>query len=449
MSLDIEAMKALVGEASISPESARAILEDSGATVADITDPELKPLWSVLEARVRERQPIDVFGVRQSLKSQPRAAQAATDVILECVLGRTKERLDLLRDSGVRVRLIEGMRRVAAESNSGKSLNELANMIRALPEILRGGGTRVRNCKGDALKHMDRLDRIWSGKGVPRIQMGLGAIDEALGGLINNLIVLGARPGVGKSALVAGLVRNWLKAGVRVGVLCYEDDALDLQARLIACEGGTALKVSRGDMPPNKLEQGLVSDGLEWFAGVEHLLEVDDDRPSGTAADVVATIRSMVDRGARVILLDNMTCVRLDKTENRPDLVVEAALREIRDCAQSLQVPIIVAGHIKRGSDGTDESFKPPRLSDFSNAMAWENYSRVALGMWRGEGGVLLKVMKQTNGPAGDVFDVEFRRESAVVTNTTKHEQRDDGPPVSSPPKRFSAFAAKANNEKE
>lgn len=423
-------MKALVGESQVSPESARTLLEESGA-VADDVAAELRPLWAVIESRIRARQPIDPVGVRHSLASaSPAVISAAMTVCLEPSMGVTHARLALLRDTGIRRRLIEALREVAAATKAGKPVMELDAMLRVVPGLLTGVGSRVRNCSGDALAHLDHLERVWSGSGVAQVQMGMGDLDAILGGLINNLYVIGARTGVGKSALVAGLVRNWLREGVKVGVLCYEDDARDMQARLIACEGGVALKHARGDLLPNQYQRQMVADGLEWFSKREKLLEVDDARPSGSAADVVASMRVMASRGCRVILLDNMTCVRLDQaSDRRHDLLVEAALRDIRDEAQSLKVPVIVVGHLKRGQSEADESRRPPKLSDFSSAAAWENYARVALGMWREGEGVCLRVLKQTNGAADDDFDVEFRREAAVVIGTRQRVRSPDEKP--------------------
>lgn len=422
MSLDLEAMRALVGESQVSAENARLLLEESGVCAEDVERPELRPLWAIIEARVRARQPLDLVGIRHSLAgAHATLIPTAVEVVLSPALGMTHGRLTVMRETGVRRRLVEALREVAVASKAGAPLSELDAMLRTVPGLLRGVGSRVRNCKGDALAHLDHLERAWSGQGVPQLQMGLGDLDGVLGGLINNLIVIGARTGVGKSALVAGLVRNWLNAGVKVGVLAYEDDARDMQARLIACEGCVSVKHARGDLLGNTDTRKMVADGLEWLSKREHLLEVDDARPSGSASDVVASMRVMAQRGCRVVLLDNMTCVRLDQdNDRRHDLLVEAALRDIRDEAQSLEIPAVVVGHLKRGQSEADESRKAPKLSDFSNAAAWENYARVALGMWRDGDDVALRVLKQTNGAAEDDFTVEFRREAAVVVGATQ-----------------------------
>lgn len=444
MSLDVAAMRALVGEANLSLESARLILDETGARAEDIEAVELRPLWAVLEARVRNRQPIDAVGVREALRSNgsPRLQESLMTVLLEPELGVTRERLGLLRDAGVRRRLVDALREVAQATQRGRPLAEVDSLLRAAPALLHGAGSRVRNARGDALAMLDHLEAAWTGKAVPHLRTGLGELDDVLGGLINNLIVIGARTGVGKSALVAGLVRNWVRAGVKVGVLAYEDDARDMEARIIACEAGVSVKHARGDLLPNEHQRTAIATAIEWWSKREHLLEVDDARPSGSAADVVASMRTMVARGCRVALLDNMTCVRLDQVnDKRHDLIVEAALRDIRDEAQGLHFPAIVVGHLKRGQTESDESQRPPKLSDFSNATAWENYARVALGMWHTPEGVGLRVLKQTNGPAGADFDIDFEHAAAVVTGA-RHRVASPRPPSERGPQRYTRTRA-------
>ena len=430
MSLDLAALKALVGAASVSLEDARVILDETRACAEDVESAELRPVWAVIEARIRNRQPIDPIGVRHALRDEPEhVREVALSVVLEAELGMGRERLALLRDAAVRRRLVESLRSIAVAAKSGKSLAELDAMLREAPGLLAGAGSRVRNCSGDAVALLDQLEVAWAGKSPPRLMMGMGDLDEVLGGLINNLVVVGARPGVGKSALVAGLVKRWTDAGVKVGVLSYEDDTRDMACRIVASVAGVSVKHARGDVYCNEFQRQAIADGLEWWSKREHLVETDDARPSGTARDVLASMRTMVDRGCRVVLLDNMTCVRLDAGDRRHDLVLEEALRDIRSEAQHLRIPAIVVGHLKRGDSERDEAQKPVKLSDFSNSTAWENYARIALGMWRGDDGVKLRVLKQTNGPAGQDFDVELEQAAALVKSATL--RRDSAPPPS------------------
>jgi hypothetical protein len=148
----------------------------------------------------------------------------------------------------------------------------------------------------------------------------------------------------------------------------------------------------------------------------EPLLVVDDDKPSGTVADALISMRRMHAMGCRVVLLDNMSCVRLDNDDARHE-ELERALLAFREVALELRLPVIVIGHLKRGMSDGDEITRRPKLTDFAGAAAWERVSRSACGMWRDGENVCLKVLKQTNGKCGGEFWVDMAQRAATVTS--------------------------------
>lgn len=420
MSLDLEAVQALVWTAQLSLEQARQTLDDTQVRPEDLEGDTYRALWAVLDERIRNRQALDVVGIRHALRAEPpERLTAQLTALMQPRGGDALERLRLVKEGAQRRNLVDGLRAIAGQAKAGASVAELAQAVGELPNLLQGGQSRVRNAKGDALAMLDRWQAARMGVGPKALRTGLGDLDDALGGLINNLIVVGARPGVGKSAFVAGLVRNWTCEGHRVGVLCYEDDGQDLQSRIVAHRAGCSIKQVKGLEPCNSLETTSIGEALEWWDGLSSLLELDDHRPSGSPADVLASIRTMASRGCRAVLLDNLTNVRLDGADDRRhDLRVEQVLADIRGEAQRLRIPVIVVGHLRRAQGDGDEQFKPPKLSDFSNSTAWDNYARVALGMWLTAQGPRLRVLKQTNGPSGADFDVDIAQAAAVVTGT-------------------------------
>lgn len=414
MSLDLATLKALAGEASVSLGSARRYLDETGACADDLEDASLKGLWAVLEDRIRRGVGLDAHAISASLKATSCATGVVFEVINECELGFTQQRLEAFREKGVLRRFENAARDAVRAGRNGAPVSEVHAMAARAQSMLDGGKSRVRSAVGDAAAIRDHLEAVYSGKRPPALRTGFEALDEALGGLINSLIAIGAHPGVGKSALVAGLVRNWAMAGVPIGLLAYEDDARDMAARIVAADCGVSVRHTRGDIIPNEAQKALIHDGLARWAPHEAMLFIDDARPTGSLADVLASMRTMVARGARVVILDNMKCVRMDAGDEMHQMVADA-LQAIRELAQSLRVPAIVIGHLKRGQSDVDESRRPPKMSDFSNSSAWEVYARVAIGMWRDGSDVAAKVLKQTNGPINDEMTLVFQKEAAVV----------------------------------
>jgi hypothetical protein len=427
--LDVSALRALVGLAGLSIDEAASLLEESGVQVEDVPEP-AQALWAVVLDRLRRRLQLDLATIRESMKTHGQAA-----VVLACdILGRpeicglTGERLALVRDAGVRARYITSLRSAAMAAKAGAPLHELEHLARDAADAAISTGGRVRNCQGDALAHAAYLQSRWDGTTPAPLVTGWPDFDDVVS-LVPNLISLGARAGVGKTAFVAGLVRNWTSKGIRVGLVSYEDDARDLGARLMAQRAGVDLRTMAGDVRPNSTAMEMIQDAMAWWSEAAKCLETDDKRPPGRIEDAISSIRNMRRHGCAVAILDNLTCVRMDGGDERFDLVVERALADLRSEAQSLQMPIIVVGHIKRGQSEVDESRHPPRPSDFRNASAWENYSRVVLGMWLDGNGVALRVLKQTKGKSYVDFSVDMAVQAAVVTGLTIRQSNPDTNP--------------------
>ncbi len=88
----------------------------------------------------------------------------------------------------------------------------------------------------------------------------------------------------------------------------------------------------------------------------------------------------------------------------------------LRGIANKHGVPVLAAAHFKRPTDPS----LPPSLRDFANSAGAERKARVALGLKRNPGSDILQVhvMKQTNGPAGRVIELEFGGSAAMILNT-------------------------------
>lgn len=416
--LDLATLRALVGEARVSLDSARLLLDEARATASDLEPGPLRDLWAVLEARVRGRRELDTPSVLAGVTGRAERELWAS-VLTQPALGVLAERLALLRERAVRARALEGLRRAAVALQAGAPVAEVAAMAREVPGILDGAKGRVRETRGDTMAILDAAANAWTEGRRQSLPTGWGELDAAWR-LVPSLHVVGAHPGVGKSAFVAGLVRQWTRAHVKVGVLAYEDDAVDMQRRILACDACLSLAQMQGDAPVDPREMAAVEDATRRRMELEQYL-LADDAQGGTINDAVASAREMHARGARVIVLDNMSCVRLDGADER-HLELEGALLRLRSVATSLKVPVIVVGHLKRGQTDGDELTKRPKLTDFAGAAAWERTCRSALGMWWDNNEVVMRVLKQTNGVVGGEFVLEVRQSSATVVGVTRRE---------------------------
>lgn len=416
MNLDIEALKSLVGLAQNAPEAAIELLNTTGATADDVEKHEVKIFWAAVEERVRRREKIDAPSLAEALRKQI-PPELVFEVCQGAEIGSGYPRLEALRERSARRSVTAALKILLAQVELLPlgAIGEEAKRIAGQTEGARG---RVRSCVGDTMRILDAAESAWKTGRPVSLPTGWKDFDAELR-LIGNLHVIGAHPGAGKSAIVAGLVHNWTSQKIKVGVLAYEDDALDLQKRILACKAGLTLAQISGDVQPHEGMMDSWATAHEARVEAEKYLFADDAKPAGALPQVLSSIRRMHSLGCRVVILDNMSCVRMDQNDER-HLALEEALVRIREAAVELKIPVILIGHLKRSQSDADELQRKPKLSDFAGAAAWERMSRSACGMWLDGDEIRLKILKQTNGKMGGEFLVKINRESAVVTEITR-----------------------------
>jgi replicative DNA helicase len=261
---------------------------------------------------------------------------------------------------------------------------------------------------------LDSLQRRENGEEEPVVPTGIAELDAQMTGLPATLTVVGALPGVGKSAFFATLVQNLIHRGVKVAVFSLEDEAEWLAWRLLANASG----VDNATIRTRRLSQyqkTRVEESAERLWQPMANLHV-EDRSGMTAADIVgAAHRAVVTYGVQVVIVDHLGELKHESRRERFDLELAEALSQLRSIAKEHKVPVIVAAHLNRKAD--EKPGQEPRLSQFANSSAIEQKARVAIGLCREPGSDTLGicVLKATNAPAGFRVDVKFHGAAAMI----------------------------------
>lgn len=252
--------------------------------------------------------------------------------------------------------------------------------------------------------------------------------DEMLAGLERGkLILVGAYPGVGKSALEAAVLLERAKRGHKDGIFTLEDPKLWLAKRYVAQASGIPVRRLMQAPGPDG-SGGLNSWQMEKVARAYTMAESwwdnmrIDERPGLTPHQISAKSRQWVRRHqVESIWVDNASEVSLDDDDDRHDLRTARMVRTLRDVAKTLDVPVVLLVHFKRpkGNVTKEPRFIRPTSDLWKNAGAFEEASRVAVGLWQDEGmpgGVVGTILKQSEGAK----DVDFwmpMHESAGLIN--------------------------------
>ena len=262
----------------------------------------------------------------------------------------------------------------------------------------------------DVEKH---LEDVRSGRIKPVTPWYIPRLDSIIGGLQPTLILVGAEPGVGKSALFASAVNLQAKNGHKPFVASLEDEPSWLAWRLVSNE----TQQDQFKMRFSKLSAsdfGLIQESNRKSALTRSNIRVIDGSNGGMKIeDLVSSIDdAIVNEGCDSIWIDHLGEIVLSSQE-RTDLEISRHLSLLRGVANRHGVPMVVAAHFKR----CDDVSKPPSFRDFANSSGSERKARIALGLRRtpGSDALAVHVMKQTNGPAGPIIDLNFNGAAAMI----------------------------------
>lgn len=234
-----------------------------------------------------------------------------------------------------------------------------------LPELLDAARGRLDALAGDlpsggTVSGTDAIcgfyARLTSGTVEPVTKTGFPKLDRALMIAGGKLIVIGARPSVGKSALLLHLAMNALDAGRRVLLVSLEMSADEVIGRMTARQSGVPVQaISTHSLSETQL--GRVVEGFSLLPGDRFSVCT----TARTAQDVRReALRMRADGGLDLIVVDYLQLLDAGrKTSNRAE-AVGVISRTLKLLAVELNIPVLTASQLNRASERNDE----PKLSD-------------------------------------------------------------------------------------
>lgn len=234
-----------------------------------------------------------------------------------------------------------------------------------LPELLDAARGRLDALAGDlpsggTVSGTDALcgfyARLIGGEVQPVVTSGFPRLDRALCIAGGKLIVIGARPSVGKSALLLHLAMNALDAGRRVLLVSLEMGVDEVIGRMAARQSGVPVQaISTHSLSETQL--GRVVEGFSLLPGDRFSVCT----TARTAQDVRReALRMRADGGLDLIVVDYLQLLDAGrKTSNRTE-AVGVISRTLKLLAVELNIPVLTASQLSRASERNDA----PRLSD-------------------------------------------------------------------------------------
>jgi len=274
------------------------------------------------------------------------------------------------------------------------------------------------------------------------VETGFGAIDEKLLGLRpGQMIVIGARPGVGKTSFALSLATNAAAAGANVAFFSLEMSRLEIAQRLLSAQAGVSLTAIRSANIKNDEWQRL----LQATNDLSELNIMIDDTPGTTVTEVRAKARRML-RGKEkgIVILDYLQLVSPPPGGRRADsraTEVSEMSRGIKIMAKDLGVPVVALSQLNRGVESRTGGraggpAKRPQLSDLRESGSIEQDADIVILLDRSltpeeaeredrpaEGVTQFIIAKNRSGPLGIVDLVFLPGSTKFVTLDPYHDE--------------------------
>lgn len=267
---------------------------------------------------------------------------------------------------------------------------------------------------GEVLEtYFDKLDTIQQHRGeVVGVPTGYVDLDKLTGGLQrSDLVILAARPSVGKTSLQLGIAHNAaVRHGKTIGLFSLEMSAEQLVQRLLAMETG---------VDSHRLRLGFIDDS-EWdqisraFGRLAEANIFIDDTPSISVMELRSKARRLLaERGLDLVIVDYLQLLQGRRSENRVQEISEIS-RSLKGLARELNIPVLALSQLSRAVETrTDHR---PMLSDLRESGSIEQDADIVMFIYREElydretekkGIAEVIVAKHRNGPT-DTVNLRF-----------------------------------------
>ena len=352
-------------------------------------------------------------------------------VELEYTTARAEYYAKIIKEHSIRRRLKEiGRELIEAADDETKTVEELLEM--AERKILSVSATQNRTGFEDVrsimLKTFERVNaRVSRPNELGGVGSGLIDLDKVLNGFQkSDLILLAARPSMGKTALALNIAANSAAKNKSVGVFSLEMSKLQLGSRMLSTWSGVNSQyLNTGNVSDD--DMNLLLSALEELGNLK--LYIDD-----TAGLGLLELRSKARRlkhefGLDLLIIDYLQLMQGMRAENRQQEISEIS-RGLKGLARELDIPIIALSQLSRSVEMRAE--KKPQLSDLRESGSLEQDADIVMFLYRdeyynrddadNENIAELIIAKNRNGPTTSIR-LQFQKEILLFRNLER-EQR-------------------------
>ncbi|HYC83506.1 MAG TPA: replicative DNA helicase [Candidatus Paceibacterota bacterium] len=413
---DIAAEQALLGAVMLRPES----LND----IADIITPDdfyvqkHKTIFRGMFTLYDKNEPIDAVSLSSLLKEQKQLESiGGTSYLAELVqmvpsASNAAYYADIIQKKSTLRRLIEAAGNI---QELGFNETESVDIILDQAEKIVFGLSNVskkkfKSLKNEIMEAWERFDRLHKSDGELRgVPTGFRDIDNKLAGLQrSDLIILAARPSVGKTTFALDIARNVAKQNVPVAIFSLEMSSQQLADRLFASESFVdAWKLRNGSKSVTEQDFIQLGAALETLSKLPIFI---DDEASNNVTKMRAVARRLKsEHGLGLIVVDYLQLMMPKRDSDSMVQQVTDISRSLKALARELDVPVLALSQLSRA---VEQRGGRPRLSDLRDSGSIEQDADVVMFIHREDRTneasdrrniAEILIEKHRNGPTGKV----------------------------------------------
>ncbi|MBO0475595.1 replicative DNA helicase [Vagococcus sp. DIV0080] len=242
----------------------------------------------------------------------------------------------------------------------------------------RSGFLSIADVLGDSINNIEKLSQ--QGEAITGLPTGYHALDKMTAGLqAEELIILAARPAVGKTAFALNIAQNvGTKTNESVAIFSLEMSAESLVNRMLCSEGLVeAGHLKTGQLSDEEWDNIIVAMGSLSKANI-----FIDDTPGIKISEIRAKCRKLHQEqgGLGLVLIDYLQLIEGTGRENRQQEVSEIS-RQLKKLAKELKVPVIALSQLSRGVEQRQD--KRPVLSDIRESGSIEQDADIVAFLYR------------------------------------------------------------------
>jgi len=403
--------------------------------VADILEPDdfyhpsHQKIFRVILDLFKNSSPIDLLTVTNKLKKEKQLKEiGGSDYLTELInkvptSAHISHYAKIVKENKIRRDLINA----SSDINEDAIKNtDFENLLDAVEQKIFKISQRSRTQKFIHLKEelpqaYERLEKLQQGEKeniLRGVTSGFPQLDKVLSGFQkSDLILLGARPSIGKTSLALDIARNAALKNYKVGIFSLEMSAEQVVDRIIAAQSQVPLWRLRTGRIQNETEFAMIQQALSVLSNISLFIE---DSPSPNILHIRSMARKLqLEHGLDLLVIDYLQLIAPQTGSNSIVQQITEISRSLKSLARELEIPVLALSQLSRGVE--QREIKIPRLSDLRESGSLEQDSDIVMFIYRKNQGkpdisdeerniTDIIIAKHRNGPLGAIklnFDPE------------------------------------------